>query len=48
MKDGTLKLLGIGATAIGLGVSLLSGWVGDKKLDAEISKKVTKALAEKK
>lgn len=47
MKDSTIKLLGLAATAVGLGASLLSGYIGDKKVDASIEEKIAKALAEK-
>lgn len=39
-----MKVVGIAATVIGLGASLLSDWVSDKKTDAEIAKKVDEAV----
>jgi hypothetical protein len=42
-----MKILGIVATAVGMGASLLSGFVDDKKTDAKIEERVLKALAEK-
>ena len=43
----TLKVLGIAATVVGAGVSLLSSWVGEKQQDAKIAEKVAEALAKK-
>lgn len=42
-----IKALGIAATVIGIGASLLGDFVGDKKLDTKIEEKVAKALANK-
>ncbi len=43
-----IKILGIVATAIGLGATLLNDWVSDKKLDGKIAEKVMEALAQNK
>jgi hypothetical protein len=40
-----IKALGIAATVIGIGASLLSDYVGDKKLDGKVEEQVAKALA---
>lgn len=39
-----MKVVGIAATVIGLGASLLSDWVSDKKIDKEITEKVNEAV----
>lgn len=43
-KIDTIKVLGIGATVVGLAASLLSSFVEDKKTDAKIAEKVNKAV----
>lgn len=40
-----LKVLGIAASVIGAGVSLVSDYVGKKELDAKVTEKVAEALA---
>ena len=42
-----LKILGYIAAVVGAGASLLGSAVNDKKQDALIAEKVTKALADK-
>lgn len=42
-----IKVLGIIASAVGIGASLLSGWVEDKKMDERIDVKVNEALAKR-
>ena len=42
-----LKVLSMVATVIGLGATLLSNYVSDKKMDATIDEKLNLALAEK-
>ena len=44
MNSKLIKILGIAATAIGMGVTLITDWVNDKKMDEKITKKVTEAL----
>lgn len=39
-----IKVLGIAATVIGMGATLLTGWVEDQKLDEKVSMKVAEAL----
>lgn len=41
----TIKVIGIAATAVGIGTTLVSDWVTDKKTDGIIEKKVAEALA---
>ncbi len=43
-KISTLKLLGIGATVLGLVANLFSSFVEDKKTDAKIAEKVNEAM----
>ena len=45
INGGLIKTLGIVATVIGLGATLVTDWVNDKKMDEKIEKKVNKALA---
>lgn len=40
----TIKIIGYAATAVGIGATLVSDWVGEKKMDATIEKKVAEAL----
>ena len=42
-----IKVLGIAATAIGMGATLITDWVNDKKMDEKIEEKVNKALAKR-
>lgn len=45
-KDTLLKVLGVGATFLGFGATLLGNWVAEKNLDAQVTEKVAKAIAE--
>ena len=48
MVNGKLiKILGLVATAVGMGATLLTEWVNEKKMDEKIEEKVAEALAEK-
>lgn len=47
MKGKGLKILGIIAAIGGVGISLLTSWIGDKKLDQKITTEVTKQLTGK-
>lgn len=48
MINGNLiKILGIVATAVGMGATLLTDWVNDKKIDEKIEEKVNEALAKR-
>jgi hypothetical protein len=40
-----VKILGIVATVAGMGATLLTDWVNDKKMDEKIIKKINEALA---
>lgn len=42
-----IKVLGIAATVVGMGATLLTDWVNEKKMDEKIEEKVNKALAKK-
>lgn len=45
MNGKIIKTLGIAATVVGIGASLFTDWVEDKKLDEKIETKVNEALA---
>ena len=47
MNNKTIKIIGLVATAIGMGATLITDWVNDKKIDEKISEKVVEALANK-
>lgn len=47
LKGKLIKVLGFAATFIGVGASLLSEWVNEKKIEDEIEKKVEQAIAER-
>lgn len=42
-----IKGIGIAATVVGVGASLVSGWVDDKKMEEKIEEKVNEAIAKK-
>ena len=42
-----IKILGIVATVVGAGASIVSDFVNDKKMDDKINEKVAEALAKK-
>lgn len=42
-----IKAIGIATTVIGAGVSVLSSWVDDKKMEERIEERIDKALAER-
>lgn len=42
-----IKILGIAATIVGMGATLVSEWVNEKKMDEKIEEKVNEALAKK-
>nr|DAH22076.1 MAG TPA: hypothetical protein [Caudoviricetes sp.] len=46
-KANLIKILGMAATVIGMGATLLTEWVNDKKMDERIAEKVIEALAKK-
>lgn len=39
-----LNIIGLTATVLGVGLSLLTDWVEDKKIEKEIGEKVAKAV----
>lgn len=45
INDSTLKIVGLAATAIGMGATFVSNWVDNKQLDIKIEEKVIEALA---
>ncbi len=40
-----IKVIGLAATAIGFGATLLTDWVNDKKMTEEINVKISEALS---
>lgn len=40
-----IKVLGIGATVLGIGANLLADYVGKKELDEKVAEKVAEALS---
>ena len=46
MNIKVIKLIGIGATLLGAGASLVASWASEKQQDATISEKVAKAVSE--
>ena len=44
MDSKLIKILSIAATAIGMGATLITDWVNDKKMDGKIEQKVIEAL----
>ena len=42
-----IKVLGIAATVVGMGATLLTDWVNEKKMDEKIEEKVNEAFAKK-
>lgn len=47
MDNKTMKILGMAATVVGIGASLLGSQISEKQQDAKIEEKVLKALASK-
>lgn len=43
----TIKAIGIATTVAGAGLSLVSAWVDDKKMEEKINEGIEKALAER-
>ncbi len=46
MSTKTIKIIGYIATISGIGISLLSDWVGKQQMSQEISDEVTRQLSE--
>lgn len=48
MLNGNLiKVIGIAATVVGLGVNLVTDWVNEKKMDERIEEKINEALVKR-
>jgi peptide deformylase len=48
MLTGTvIKGIGLAATAIGVGATLVTDWVNEKKMEEKIDEKINKRFAEK-
>ena len=47
MNSKMIKVIGMAAALIGIGVNLITDWVDDQKMDEKIDKKVNEALAKK-
>lgn len=44
MKPNLMKIAGIVLPIVGVGLSLATNWLDDKKLDEKVTEKVTEAL----
>ena len=44
-KNTLIKVLGLSATVIGAGMSLVTDWVNEQKMEEKIEEKVNEALA---
>lgn len=47
MTGAVIKGIGLAATVIEMGTSLITDWVNEKKMDEKIEEKVNEALARK-
>lgn len=45
MTAGVIKAIGIGASVLGVGATLISDWVNDIKMEETIEQKVNEAFA---
>lgn len=45
MTNAMIKILGLVATVIGMGATLATDWVNEKKMEEKIEEKVNEALA---
>lgn len=45
LNKGLIKIIGLTASLLGIGATLLSDWVSEKKMDEKIGEKVAEALA---
>lgn len=45
MTAGVIKVIGIGASVLGVGATLISDWVNDIKMEETIEQKVNEAFA---
>lgn len=48
MNGKFIKVLGLVATVVGLGTTLITDWVNDKKMDERIDEKINEALSNRK
>jgi hypothetical protein len=47
LNKGLIKIIGLIASLLGIGASLLSDWVSEKKTDEKIAEKVAEAFAQR-
>ncbi len=47
MANNIVKIIGLAATVIGFGATLLSDWVNEKKMEEMVDEKVNEALAKR-
>ena len=45
INEKMVKIFGILATVVGIGATLLTDWVNEKKMDEKINEKINEALA---
>ena len=45
LNEKSIKIIGIATSIVGMGVSVAADWVGEKKMDITIEKKIAEALA---
>ena len=42
-----IKIIGLAATVLGIGATLVTDWVNDKKMDEKIVEKISETLADR-
>lgn len=47
MSEKVLKILGLVATAVGVGATMLGNYVNDRKMEATVNEKVNEALSKR-
>lgn len=47
LKGNLIKGIGLAATVVGMGATLLTDWVNERKMEEKIKEKVDEALAER-
>ena len=47
MGGNLIKVIGLAATAVGIGVNLINDWVAEKKMGERIEEKINEVLAER-
>lgn len=45
-KESMIKIIGLVATLVGLGATLLTDWVNDKKMEGKIMEHLNEAIAQ--